>query len=70
MELEIGPDVRIEELVAAVPEAVAILSRHGIVCIRCGEPYWGTLAELAAEKGVTDLAPILNELRRAAAARK
>ncbi len=69
MEIEIGPDVRIEELVEALPEAVGILSRHGIVCIRCGEPYWGTLGELAAEKGVTDLGPILDELRRAAAAR-
>jgi hypothetical protein len=22
------------------------------VCIRCGEPYWGTLRELAASKGL------------------
>ena len=27
------------------------LSNHGIRCIRCGEPIWGTLEEAAIEKG-------------------
>ena len=67
MALVIDEDVRIEELVEALPEAVRILAERGIVCIRCGEPYWGTLAELASEKGITDLGPILEELRKAAA---
>lgn len=66
--LQIDGEVRIEELVDALPAAVRILADHGIVCIRCGEPYWGTLAELAAEKGVRNLAPVLEDLRRAAGA--
>jgi len=47
-----------------MPESVKILARNGIVCIRCGEPYWGTLGELAAEKGITNLEPVFDELRR------
>jgi|AMFO01.1.fsa_nt_gi hypothetical protein len=64
--MEITADIQIEDLVRGLPESVRILAEHGIVCIRCGEPYWGTLAELAAEKGITDLEPVLAELRRAA----
>ena len=67
MALEIDENVRIEELVEALPVAVRILAERGIVCIRCGEPYWGTLKELAGEKGITELDPILEELRQAAA---
>jgi len=66
--MEIHPDIQIEDLVRELPESVRILSRHGIVCIRCGEPYWGTLRELASEKGITDLEPVLAELREAAGA--
>ncbi len=58
----VDPDTTIEELVRERPEAVAILRRFGIVCIQCGEPVWGTLREAAAEKGMSDLAPILAAL--------
>lgn len=66
MPLNIDENVRIEDLVEELPEAVRILAERGIVCIRCGEPYWGTLKELAAEKGITDLEPIVTALREAA----
>jgi methionine synthase II (cobalamin-independent) len=64
--MEITAEIQIEDLIQQLPEAVRILARHGIVCIRCGEPYWGTLRELASEKGITDLEPVLAELRAAA----
>ena len=47
-------DMTIEELVRALPEAVRYLSQQGIVCIMCGEPVWGTLAEVAREKGKSE----------------
>jgi hypothetical protein len=50
--MDIHPDINVEELVEAHPEAVGFLADRGIVCIRCGEPYWGTLRELAASKGL------------------
>ena len=64
--MEITPDSSVEDLVRELPASVRILSRHGLVCIRCGEPYWGTLRQLAESKGDVDLAPILAELRVAA----
>lgn len=47
-------DMQIEELVRVYPPAVRYLMKHGIRCIACGEPLWGTLAEAAAEKGFGD----------------
>lgn len=63
--IEITATTPVEDLVEAFPKAVRILAEHNIVCIRCGEPYWGTLGELAADKGITDLDPILGDLRSA-----
>lgn len=64
--LLIDENVRVEELVEVLPAAVRLLAERGIVCVRCGEPYWGTLGELAREKGITDLDPILQELQHLA----
>jgi len=33
------------------PAAAGWLLERGIVCLRCGEPFWGTLAELLKNKG-------------------
>lgn len=63
--MEISPDITVEELVRLVPRAPALLRSFGIVCIQCGEPVWGTLRQAAAEKGITDLAPVLARLAEA-----
>lgn len=64
----LDPDIAVEDLVRLVPRAPAILRRWNLVCIQCGEPVWGTLAELAADKGVTgELPAILTELESARA---
>ena len=52
--ITVTPSTSIEELVNAIPEAVTYLMRHGIRCIRCGEPIWGTLEDAAREKGFGD----------------
>lgn len=52
--MEITKDISIEELIEQVPEAVSFLREKGIVCIICGEPVWGTLYELAKDKGFSD----------------
>jgi hypothetical protein len=62
-ESEIDPDITIEDLLNRIPEASVILRRFGIVCVQCGEPVWGTLREVAAEKGVHDLAEVLKALQ-------
>lgn len=47
----ISRDIPIEDLVKAYPDAVGFLIRHDLPCVVCGEPFWGTLAELAGQKG-------------------
>lgn len=46
--------IQIEDLVTEYPFSVRYLADHGIRCIACGEPIWGTLEEAAKEKGFDD----------------
>jgi hypothetical protein len=50
--MHINADLTVEELLAAHPKIAGLLADKGIICIRCGEPYWGTLRELAEHKGL------------------
>ncbi len=54
----------IEDLIEELPESVTYLMQHGIKCIACGEPIWGTLKDAAKEKGFGDEAidKFVNEL--------
>lgn len=54
MMIMITKDIEIEDLVSKYPFSVRYLSQHGIRCIACGEPIWGTLEEAAKEKGFDD----------------
>ena len=56
---------RVEELVEACPEAVKVLLREGVRCIRCGEPVWGTLGELLEQSGVPDPEATLKRVNEA-----
>ncbi len=47
-------DTLIEDLVLKHPQAVEPLMHHGIKCIECGEPIWGTIAEAAKDKGLDE----------------
>ena len=58
----INEDTTIEEIVREYPELIRPLMQHGIKCVMCGEPIWGTLKENAQEKGINNLSEILIEL--------
>lgn len=45
-------DTPVEVLVAEHPAAIGFLAEHGILCVVCGDPYWGTLGQLIAQKGL------------------
>lgn len=62
MEAKVSPDMQVEELVEAFPEAVRFLTRRGLRCIRCGEPVWGTLEEFLLSEGVEDPQELIEEL--------
>jgi methionine synthase II (cobalamin-independent) len=54
----------IEEIVDTYPELIRPLREKGIVCIRCGEPVWGTLKQVAEEKSIENLDEIIREMNR------
>lgn len=60
----ITKDIYIEDLVTQYPQAVTFLMQQGIVCVQCGEPVWGSLAEAAERKGITNIKEIVKELNR------
>jgi hypothetical protein len=61
--MDITLDARVEELVEAYPQAAGFLADRGVVCIRRGEPYWGTLGELMALKGIENPGVVVEQLR-------
>lgn len=52
--MKITKDIHIEDLVREKTASVSYLAEHGIKCIACGEPIWGTLEEAARNKGFSD----------------
>lgn len=61
--LEITADSNVEELLDEYPWANGVMIRLGLPCVRCGEPFWGTVGELAQMDGfnVADVLAALNE---------
>ncbi len=53
IKMKITKEIFIEDLVRELPDAVEYLMKHGIRCLQCGEPVWGTLETAAKEKGFT-----------------
>lgn len=59
----ITKNIYIEDLVERYPELISPLADFGLFCLRCGEPVWGTLEELAEEKNLQErLDEIVNQL--------
>ena len=58
----ISENILIEELVEDYPQLVRPLMEMGIVCLKCGEPAWGTLKEQAEAKSITNLNEIVDKL--------
>ena len=62
-QFSINADTPVELLVEKYPKAVGWLSQRGIVCIKCGEPYWGSLGELMEKKNIENPNELIAELR-------
>jgi hypothetical protein len=48
-------DIAIEDLVTFLPDSVHYLMDKGIKAIACGEPVWGSLADVAKGEGYNDV---------------
>lgn len=44
----------VEDLVDRYPKVAGWLSKRGLRCVVCGEPFWGTVGELAKEDGLDE----------------
>ncbi|SDB96202.1 DUF1858 domain-containing protein [Williamwhitmania taraxaci] len=51
--MKITKATTVEDVITNVPLSVKYLCDKGIRCIKCGEPIWGTIEDLAKEKGLT-----------------
>lgn len=49
--ISIDPDAAVEDIIEKYPRAVDFLMQRGIICIRCGAPVWGSLADLIKQSG-------------------
>jgi predicted DNA-binding ribbon-helix-helix protein len=58
--------MNVEELLEEYPWANGVMVRLGMPCVRCGEPFWGTVGELAQMDGfnVTEVIAALNEEKK------
>ncbi|MBD3403748.1 hypothetical protein GF420_12690 [candidate division GN15 bacterium] len=50
----IDADRPVDQLVDEHPDLVKFLIDHDLPCVVCGEPFWGTLRDLASQKGWSD----------------
>jgi hybrid cluster-associated redox disulfide protein len=57
----IDKESNVEDLLTAYPALTRVFIAHGLPCLVCGSPFWGTIAELA-QKHTVDLGKLLKEL--------
>ncbi len=60
----LAPETDIEDIIQQYPYLMGPLADAGLICMRCGEAVWGTLAELAESKGLKNLDEIIIKLNR------
>lgn len=60
--MDITLNTPVDELVEAYPAAVGFLAENNVVCILCGEPYWGTLGDLMTNKNIAQPEVLLDHL--------
>ena len=55
----------VEEIIEKNPSVSRIFIQYGLPCVTCGEPFWGTLEELAAQSRFDRMNELLKELNEA-----
>jgi hypothetical protein len=62
--MDITAQTTIEELLDRFPEANTFFFDRGFRCLRCGEPFWGSIEKFLASSNFTgDINVLLEELR-------
>jgi len=52
----------IDDLLDLLPEANGYLIEQGLPCLVCGDPFWGSIGDLARRRGIEDVDRIVGEL--------
>ncbi|MBD3373176.1 MAG: DUF1858 domain-containing protein [Candidatus Coatesbacteria bacterium] len=52
--MPLTPQTPVEVVLDEHPAAADWLLQRGVICLRCGEPFWGSLGELLRNKRYTD----------------
>ena len=61
--VEITEDTKIEDLLKQYPSRVRVFIAHGLPCLVCGNPFWGTIRELS-DKHDVNLEKLLEKLNK------
>ncbi|OPX18489.1 hypothetical protein BXT86_00825 [candidate division WOR-3 bacterium 4484_100] len=62
--MEITENTLIEDVLNGYPALTKVFIEFGLPCLVCGEPFWGTVEELAREHKV-DVTELLKKLNKA-----
>lgn len=62
MERPITKETSVEDLLDLCPAANGHLIERGLPCIVCGEPFWGSVGDLARRYGIDDVDGLVDEL--------
>ncbi|MBE0431994.1 DUF1858 domain-containing protein [candidate division WOR-3 bacterium] len=60
---EITADTHIDELLVEYPSLSKTFIEFGMPCLVCGEPFWGTIAEMSKQHR-TDIEKLVNQLNQ------
>ncbi len=55
-------DTKVEELIESYPQIAGFLAERSFNCYVCGEPFWGSLGELAESKNFKDIDLLIDEI--------
>ena len=59
--MQITKDMDISDVLSKYPSLVRTFIDFGLPCLVCGEPFWGTIEELA-QKNKVDVQKLVNKL--------
>lgn len=59
--MNIAKDTAISDVLDKFPNLVTVFIDHGLPCLVCGQPFWGTIEELAQKHNI-DVAILLEKL--------
>lgn len=60
----ITAETPVEVVLEEVPEANEYLIGRGVPCLVCGEPFWGSIGDLARRHGIEDVDALVRDLNR------